>query len=164
MTAFQDVVLRSIIQSDVPEQIGFGEVSREVWGECALTMKERLREFFELAALGINIVVNGQERDFNEEETTDILMPAVSFRVTPSVVDWLNPELDYIGHTFIKEETVKVVRMKGKQRVVLQKKMNKHCLRIGPNAMYVTKFRIPGTELPDYIVDPHYSKLATLID
>ena len=164
-TAFQDLVLKSICNRNVSVQLGFGEIGREEWGQCALQVKEKLRELMELADIGVNVIVLSQERDFSEEESSDMIMPMVSSRVTPSVVDWLNPSVDYIGHTFLKEITEKVTEMKGKQKIVRNKASIKWCMRVGPHPVYVTKFRIPrGNTLPEYIVDPTYDKIKELID
>lgn len=164
-TAFQDVVLKSIVNRTVSVQLGFGEIGREEWGQCALQVKEKLRELMELADAGVNVVILSQERDFSEEESSDMIMPMVSSRVTPSVVDWLNPSVDYIGHTFLKEVSERVTEMKGKQKIIRNKTAIKWCMRVGPHPVYVTKFRIPrGNILPEYIVDPNYDKIKELID
>ena len=165
VTSYQDLVLRGIIQRDIPEQLGFAEVGRDEWGECALTMKERLREFLELSDIGVNVVVLGQERNFTEEESSDVLLPTVSFRVTPSIADWLNPELDYICQTFKKQVREKVVTMKGKKKLVKYVEKIGYCLRTGPHPIYVTKFRVPrGNEIPEFLVSPSYEDLVKIID
>ena len=164
-TAFQDTVLQSIVQRKLPEQMGFAEVGKDEWGQCALKMKECLRCLMDLADLGINIVVLAQERDFSEDNTSDMLLPTVASRVTPSVVDWLNPEVDYIGHTFLKQVTIKKATKKGKESVIRSEEVIKYCLLTGPHPVYVTKFRIPrGNKLPEYLMDPDYTQIAALID
>ena len=164
-TAFQDVVLRSVTQRELSVQLGFAEIGRDEWGQCALRMKEKLQEFLDVADTGCHTLVLAQERDFSEEEASDMILPMVSSRVTPSVVDWLNPSVDYIGHTFIKEVTEKVTVMKGKQKIIKTKTAIRYCMHTAAHPVFVTKFRVPrGTIIPEYLIDPTYDSIAKLID
>jgi hypothetical protein len=39
-----------------------------------------------------------------------------------------------------------------------------YCLRTEPHEVFQTKFRMPGDDIPDCIVDPTYDKVVSLIN
>lgn len=164
LTSFQDLVLAEILGVDqVPEQKSWGFASREQYGACTRDCKQVLRA---LLNLGCNVVVVAQERNFNEDTDNGFLLPSVASAVSPSLAGWLNPAVDYIGRTIIRQKTeqrkVKVAG-KVKTREVVTDGVE-YCLHVGPSPVYMTKFRMPkGIPLPDVIVDPTYDKMLKLI-
>lgn len=162
-TGLQDLVLKSILGlSDLPPQGSWGMASQQDWGQCALQTKEHLRR---LLNLDCNVVIIAQEREFNTDSESDIIMPYVGSALTPSTAGWLNTACDYIVQTFIRRETqVRVAKIGGKSIETKQTTGKvQYCLRTGPDPVYTTKFRIPrGLALPEVIVDPDYDKLMAL--
>ena len=128
---------------------------------------ERLRCLLDVADLrGKNVAIIAHERAFNTEGEGDLLFPHVGASLTPGVASWLDGAVDYIGQCFIREEVVtKNVSMAGKT-VAMEEKTgsSEYCLRVGPHSVFKTGFRVPvGTELPDVIVNPTFSKINKLI-
>lgn len=164
-SSLQDHILRDILDlSELPTQKSWGMATRQQYGECSLRMKESFRAILNLSC---NVVIVAQEREFNTEgDNEDLLMPFVASALSPSVVGWLNPAVDYICQTFIRGKTKRVETKIGKKTVTRLKKVSgvEYCLRTGPHEVYTTGFRIPkGFELPDVIVDPTFDKINKLI-
>jgi len=163
-SGLQDLKLKEILEIDeLPPQLEWGTASREDWGQCALQTKETLRA---LLSLKCNVVIVAQERNFNTDEDSDsIIMPTVGSALTPSITGWLNPTCDYIAQTFIRNKTVSKTRKVGKKRVREDVRVPgvDYCLRVGPDEVFTTKFRVPGGIDEDIIVDPSYDKIIELI-
>ena len=141
--------------------------SREQWGQCALQMKELLRLLLKLTC---HVVIIAQEREFNNDDEGDLLMPFVASALSPSVVGWLNPACDYIGQMFIRRRfIIKESKVKTKKGVKIIKtqvptKGVDYCMRVGPDAVFTTKFRLPkGSILPEVLVDPSFGVIDKLI-
>jgi hypothetical protein len=170
-SGLQDLVLMEILgREDMPAQKSFGMASQKQYGECTLRCKEIFRT---LLNLDKHVVIVAQERDFNTDgEASDLLMPFIASGLTPSLVGWLNPAVDYICQTFIRpmmtERVVKIGSGKGAREKVIREPVKgkvEYCLRTAPDPVYTTKFRIPrGRDLPQVIVDPDYDKLDALIN
>lgn len=172
-SSLQDLVLKETIGlSDVPLALyraaGRGEswsvVSRQQYGQVAIQMKEMLRAILDLTEC--NKVIIAQEREFNTEDSGELLAPYVGSAVTPSVVGWLNPAVDYICQTFIRGKTKERKSTIGKKSVTRQQRVKgvDYCLRTGPHDAYITGFRVPkGTVLPEVIIDPTFEKINQLI-
>lgn len=163
-TAFQDLVLRQVLDlEELPAQRTWGMAKRDDWMQCGTQTKEYLRSFLALHELGLNVIILAQERDFGTDGDMDLLMPCVASALQPGVVGWLNPEVDYIGQTFIREQfAAKTIKVAGKKKSTTQKTGGtEYCLRVGPHPVYTTKFRTPkGRELPEVLVDPTYESIA----
>jgi hypothetical protein len=164
-SGLQDLVLKEILGLDeLPPQLSWGLATQQDYGQCSLQMKEILRA---LLSQSQNVVIVAQERDFNTDGGSDsLVLPYVASALSPSVVGWLNPAVDYIGQTFIRPRMVKEdIKIGGKKKSVTRKgKGVEYCLRTAPDSVYTTKFRLPkGRNLPDVIVDPSYAKLEALI-
>jgi hypothetical protein len=163
-SGLQDQVLKEILGlEELPAQKGWGMASQQQYGQCSLQCKELLRA---LLGLSCNVVIVAQEREFNTEADSELIMPFVGAGMTPSVTGWLNTAVDYIAQTFLRQrEVTKEAKIGGK--VVPTKVKTKeveYVLRVGPDPVYTTKFRLPrGTPLPDVVVDPTYDKLIALI-
>ncbi|MCK9569133.1 ATP-binding protein [Candidatus Pacearchaeota archaeon] len=164
----QDLVLKEILGlEELPAQKSWGMATREQYGQCSLQTKERLRALLDLStkANKMNVVIVAQEREFNTEDNSSLLMPFVASALTPSVVGWLNPACDYIGQTFIRQkEVIKKVKIAGKVKERRTTDGVEYGLRTAPDPTFTTKFRLPkGTPVPDVIVDPDYDKIYALI-
>lgn len=165
-TYLQDMVLREILGlNQLPAQRSWGMAAREQWGQCTLQTKELLRALLDQG--GCNFVICAQEREFNTESESDVIMPYVGSALTPSVTGWLNPACDYIGQCFIREAMEeKVVKVGGKKvKRLVKSGKSEYCLRTGPDPVYTTKFRTPKNHLlPEVIVDPDYNKILKIIE
>lgn len=164
-SSLQDMVLKELLGlEELPPQGSWGMASREAWTQCALKTKEWMRVLLQLQA---HVVITAQEREFNVENDSDLLMPYVASALTPSVTGWLNPACDYITQTFIRESFTTKATKVGDKTIKRREKTGavEYCLRTGPDPVYTTKFRLPkGKELPLAVVDPTYSKLERLIE
>jgi hypothetical protein len=163
-SSLQDIILKEILGlEELPVQKSWGLASRDQYGQCGIQTKEYLRG---LLGLTCNVVILAQEREFNVENESALLMPFVGSSMTPSTVGWFNPLCDYIVQTFLREQIVEKSVKVGDKVMKKQHKTGKveYCIRTAPDPIYTTKFRVPkGTELPDIIADPDYSKIIELI-
>ena len=163
-SGLQDLILKEVVGlAEIPAQLGWGVASQQQWGQVALQLKERLRG---LLGLPQHVIVTAQEREFNTDSESALLMPYVGSGLTPSATGWLNTAVDYICQTFIRQKTTVVETKIGTKTTRINKpaKGVEYCLRTGPHEVYTTKFRIPkGNPLPDEIVDPSFDKFLKLI-
>lgn len=166
VTGFADLVLAEILGVDrVPEQGSWGMAKREHYAQLGLQVKTHLRALLDTP---LNVVIVGQERAFDtDEDSSDVLMPYVSVAATPAVAGWIAPAVDYMCQTF-KREQVKITEKKLGDKVIQSKvKTDKRefCLRVGPDSVYITKFRVPPeVNLPHIVTDPSWSKIRHLIE
>lgn len=166
VTGYSDLMLKRILNlEDVPAQMGWGTATQQQYGELGAGLKERLRD---LLSLSCNVVINSQERESNTEgDKHEMLMPSVSFALTPSVAGWLGPAVDYLVYSFVRMGKVpsgKKIKVGGKEVDILVEEPE-FCLRVGPHPVYATKFRVSRKfKLPDVITDPSYEKIAALIE
>lgn len=139
----------------------WGSMTKQDYGDVAAYMKEWLKNYRDLAELGIEMVFLAQEKSFNageDESEDDQLTPEVAPDVGPSVMKALTAMVSVIGNTFIRTAYEK--DKGGKKRRVTQ-----YCLRLGPNPVYITKLRKPKSiEVPDFIVDPTYEDVVDIIE
>ena len=165
VSGLQDRVLAEILDLDeIPAQKSWGLASQQQYGQCTLQCKELLRKILDLK---MHRVLVAQERDFNTEGDSDLLLPYVASALSPSLVGWLNPACDYICNTFIRPKMVEVEAKIGGKTKKIQKQTDQveYCLRTGADSVYTTKFRQPkGKQLPKVIVDPTFDKLFKLIN
>lgn len=172
VTGLQNLVMKEILNlGEQPvalyRRAGKGEswgiASKQDYGQAVIRMKELLRV---LLSLDCNVIIVGQEREFNVEEEGELLMPFVGCSVFPKVAEWLSPACDYICQTFIRQRTTTKSVTVGKKSIATKVKAKgvDYCLRTGPDATYTTKFRLPrGSKLPDVLIDPTYTKILKLI-
>jgi len=164
-SSLQDMILKEIMGIDeLPAQKSWGMASRDQYGQCSLQTKERLRALLNLK--DCNVVILAQEREFNTESDGSLLMPYTGSALTPSVTGWLNPACDYICQTFIRQRTelrtIKIGKKVSKKEQTI--KGVDFCLRVAPDPVFMTKFRLPkGTELPEFLIDPNYEAIDKLI-
>ena len=158
ITGLQDLCMREVrvklrMSPDEPFQ-GFKR-----WGRLSGDMKTWLQSYRELSDI-YNVVYIAHERAFGGEDETedDEMDPAVGARLIPSLGSFVDGACDIIGHSFIRSIKVKDPETKKTG------KKTEYCMRVGPHPIYVTKIRRPSElgPLPEYIVDPTYSKLVDL--
>ena len=163
-SSFQDLVLGKVLGlEETPVQLGWGTATQQQWGTVAAGMKEKLKQLLDLAdTTGCNSLVIAQQREFVPDEGSELVMPYVSSALSPSVVGYLGPAVDYICQTYIRQ---KIVEKKIAGKMVKKKTMDmEYCLRTGPHPIYSTKFRVTkDVKLPVTIVDPTYDKIKGLI-
>ncbi len=164
VTGFQDLVMKEILGiEEMPPQSSWGIATQQQYGQCTLQLKILLRK---LLGLPCNVVIVAQEREFNNDNESDLIMPTVGAALSPSATGWLNTACSYICQTFIRQRTeTKQIKVGTKTvpREVNVKGVD-YCLRTAPDPIYTTKFRVPrGSELPDIIVDPDYKKIIKLV-
>jgi hypothetical protein len=169
VTKFQDLLVKKVGGlKEIPAQLNWGILTQSDWGVVSNELKEHIRQLLRLCQQGCNIVVLGGERGLNtENENVSILMPTVMIALTPSSMGWLHEVCDYNVHTFIRRKTItKTITVAGKA-VTKETPVAgvDYCCRIGADAVYQVKFRVPkGTPLPEIIVDATYEKLKRLIE
>jgi hypothetical protein len=163
-TGLQDRCLMEILGlSEIPVQKGWGIAKQQEWAQVGLQTKEYLRG---ILGLSCNVVVIAQERNFNDDSTSDLITPTVGAALSPSTTGWLNSAVDYLANTFIRQKTEEVVTKVGEKSLVTRKPVKgvEYCLRTAPDPVFTTKFRVPkGYDLPDVIVDPTYEKIMEII-
>ena len=165
LSGLQDMILVEVLSlKERPVQLSWGIAKQEQWGEVANLVKHRLRSLLNLTT---NVVIVAQERAFDfDEEDDSVLMPYVASGVTPSIVGWLNPAVDYIVQTYKQQNQVeKITKLKGKTvKKMVPGEGVEYRMRIGPHSVFTTKFRKPkGGELPQSIIDPTYDKVMEYI-
>ncbi len=165
----QEIITREVLEVDeLPAQGSWGMASREKWGQIALQTKERLRALINLAERDdvCDVVITAQEREFNNEGDSEIIAPYVGAALAPSVTNWLNPACDYIAQTVLRPQMKETVVTVGKKKIRKKVKTGKtvFSLRVSPDEVYTTKFRLPkGTKLPDFLDDATYPAIRALI-
>ncbi len=171
-SGLQDRILAEILNlEELPPQKSWGMARKQDYGQCGLQCKELMRSLLSLP--GTNSVIVAHEKDFSNDDATDdgVAVPFVAAGMMPSIVAWLNGSVDYICQTYIRQkESVKLVKSPGsKEPVEIRTKLKgqvEFCLRTAPDAVYMTKFRMPMERrhlIPASIVDPNYDKLMQII-
>lgn len=171
-TGLQDYSMREILNiEEMPAQLSFGIAAREQWDASNGQCKEILRAMLNLDCHG---VVLAQERDFNEKVSSragDTQTPAIGAGLTPGLATWLAPTCDYVCQTYKRSEMEETTQTVGEgddaiiTTVEVPTGKTQYCARVGPSDTVMTKFRVPEeTDLPNFIVDPSYSKFMKLIN
>jgi hypothetical protein len=164
LTALQDMAVCEVGNfSEAPAQGSWGLLEQQQWGQVASQVKESLRP---LLSLPCNVVLVAQERYFNTDSKDPRIKPYVASALTPSTVGWVNPAVDYICQTFIRDVPMEVDEDDEDDEPSLVVPDLEYCLRVAPHTLYASKFRKPkgGQERPEYIVDPDYDKIVQLIN
>ena len=166
-TKYKTVVLDTITQM---QNFGLSKVkldikgnseapmTRPMWGELSAIMKNLLLMYRELPSI---LVMNAQDRTESVEDGSgdiylDELDPAVGPAVIPSIAGVVNPAVNILGQTFIKEVRVqkegKIIRKIGWR------------LRLGPHPYYITKLRsTKNIKIPSSIKNPTYEKIQNIL-
>lgn len=138
----------------------WGVMTKQQWGEVAGYMKTWITNFRDLP---LEVVFTAQQRTFNvgeDGENEGELDPEVGPSLSPSVMNHLCAAAQVIGCTFIR--TVKKSVGIGKKK--REKEVQEYCIRLGPSASYITKFRKPRSiSLPDFLTNPTYEDILETI-
>ena len=171
---FRDMRIAEILGlKEVAVQKGWGFATRDQWVECSNSMKQMLRPILWLGRQRkLNVVIIAHEQNFTAEETggksSDLLRPNIGPALGKSVCDFINAECDFIGQTHIREQTATKINTVNGKEVPYEVKTGKaeYCLRIAPTEFYQAGFRVsPKVKLAvDYLVDPTYAKIMSVIN
>lgn len=133
--------------------------SQRDMGEATKLMHTWLYNYRDLKEDGINIVYLAHDRiRESDSDTEDAISPEVGPNLMPGITKALLGAVDVVGVTFIR-----VTKEKKKLGVDPRRSVD-YCLRIGPHEVYNTKIRVPkDTEIPEFITDPSYDKLVSVI-
>jgi hypothetical protein len=165
-SGLQDIITRELLNlNEIPVQLTWGMATQSQWGQIGIQVKERLRTLLNLQG---NVVIVAQERDFNVDGDSEVLLPYVASALMPSIVGWLNPAVDYICQTFIRNETVekrgaKIAGVATTSKIKTGK--IEYGLRVKPDDVYTIKFRMPKgwTFQPEVLIDPSFDKVMKII-
>lgn len=155
VSGLQDLTLKEILGVDeLPAQKGWGLATQQQWGQSTAQCKEYLRALLSLEG---NVIVIGQERTFGGRDDgmdPELVKPTVGAAVTPSLSSWLNPACDYVLQTFKRPRTIKKVAKIGGKEIVTEERGKgvDYCARCEPHDVFMTKFRLPGKVVPEFIL------------
>lgn len=169
MSQLQQLAIRKVLEDKGkdPDKAGeWGVMTKQDWGTVASMMKSWI---INLRDLPMHVVFIAQDRTFNvgEEDEANGLEPEVGPGLSPSIAKHLNAAVHVIANTFIRRRLVMVKIKKPEKGKPPRKEVEKieYCMRIGPNATYITKMRKPkAITLPSVLVDPTYEKLMAIIN
>lgn len=165
MTQIQQLIVEEISgvkANKSGKQAGdWGTMTKQDWGEVSSRMKSWITDIKELP---LEVVFIAQDRTFNtetEEGSDDgAIDPEIGPRLSPSISSHLCAAVSVVGNTFIRD---RVVKLKVKNKVVERTK-KEYCIRLGPNAYYITKIRKPRSiEMPEFLVNPTYETMLEII-
>lgn len=138
----------------------WGVMTKQQWGEVAGYMKTWITDFRDLP---METVFLAQQRTFNVDEDGNNegeIDPEVGPSLSPSVMHHLCAASSVIGCTFVRTRTIK----KKVNKKTIKKEKTEYCVRLGPSASYITKFRKPrNISLPDFLTDPTYEEILETI-
>lgn len=162
VTQLQQLIVSEIHDSKNTDKAAgdWGTMTKQDWGTVASKMKIWITNYRDLP---MEVVFIAQDRTFNlddDENPDSDLNPEVGPALSPSISKHLCAAVSIIGHTFIRNRMVKK-KIKGRTR---EREVKEYCLRLGPSASYITKFRKPKSiELPGFLVDPTYEDILETI-
>ena len=156
---------------EAPAQKGFGMYSRDHYRDTSSALKLMLSRLLDISNKSqMNTVIIAQEANLVREDDDkggDLIKPVIASAVGKSLADFINAECDYIGQCCKREEVRQVETTVGKNKITINQPTGKvrYYLRVGPHAVYYTGFRqhIGTPELPDFVLDPDYTKIVELI-
>jgi hypothetical protein len=129
-------------------------LSRKDWGQVSGGMTTWLGHYRDLVAQGHHIVFTAHERTTTGEDSPEEQIdPSIGPQLMPSVASFICGAVDVLGHTFVRERSIK---KDGKKLRKVE-----YGLRIGPHGYYNTKVRSPRDYTPpDVIVDPSFESIV----
>ena len=144
------------------EQLDWGSMTMQDYGDLAALMKEKITLFRNLSigvSISLEVVFLAQERvTNNESDDSTVLLPEVGPALTPSIASHLNAAVTVIASTYIKRRRRKLKNNKDEIIPI-------YALRIGPSPIYTTKVRKPrAVELPPDIDDPTWKDVVDIIE
>lgn len=137
------------------------QTSQRDFGQAGALLVEWMLNYRDLQEDGINIVFLSHDRitSIETEDDADVIIPEVGPRLMPSVASAIVGSVNVVGNTYIRETITKPKKV-GERTI----RKTEYCLRIGPHGYYTTKIRKPKKfDLPEFIVDPSYDKLISII-
>lgn len=137
------------------------QTSQRDFGQAGALLTEWMLNYRDLQEDGINVVFLSHDRitSIDTEDDADVIIPEVGPRLMPSVASAIVGSVNVVGNTYIRE-TITKPKKAGEKTI----RKTDYCLRIGPHGYYTTKIRKPKKfELPEFIVDPTYDKLISII-
>lgn len=137
------------------------QVSQRDFGQASGLMVQWLYNFRDLRDIGINVVFlcHDKVQEHDTDDDTDMILPEVGPRLMPSLAGAVCGMVNIVGNTYIKEVITKSRKAGEKPHREVQ-----YCLRVGPHGYYTTKIRRPkDLPIPEFIVDPTYGKLVSVI-
>lgn len=147
------------------------KIWKEVWNQTADDMKKFLGGVLAIPSMfEMCSVINSHEANLTHDDGgsgSDILKPNVASAIGRSVSEFLNAEASYVGQLLIRETYE--VQKSGEGIAEMEVKVKtgtEYVMRIGPDAVYRTKFRRPITvtsPLPDFLVNPTYERMLSVI-
>lgn len=139
----------------------WGVMKKQEWGEVSGYLKTWITNFRDL---DLEVVFVAQDRAFNvldDDDDIGELDPEMGPSLSPATKSHLCAAVSVIGHTFVRTRTV-TRKLRNKKET--KKEVTEYCLRLGPSASYITKFRKPKkVSLPDFLIDPNYEDILETI-
>lgn len=164
VTMWQQMKIEEIVGAKA-EKMGkqptdWGVMKKQEWGQVSGYLKTWITNFRDL---DMEVVFIAQDRAFNvldDDDDIGELDPEVGPSLSPATKSHLCAAVSVIGHTFVRSrEVVRKIRKKE-----VKKEVTEYCLRLGPSASYITKFRKPKkVSLPDFLIDPNYEEILETI-
>lgn len=150
-----------------------GKEWKDVWQQCSYDMSKMLSAILDIPRIHeCCIVVNSHEANltYNSEDSdksSEMLKPNISSAIGKAVADFLNAEVSYMGQLLIRDKfEMGVEKMGDIESPVKVKTGTEYVMRVGPDAVYRTKFRRPLTvtkPLPDFITNVTYEGIIKVI-
>lgn len=134
--------------------------SQRDMGQATGLMNTWNYNYRDLRDVGINVVFLAHDRlrEVDTDDGVDAITPEVGPNLMPNVGKTLMGAVNIIGYTYIAEVSEK--KVPGKKAEVRKE----YRMLLGANSVYNTKVRSPKENAtPEFIVDPNYDKLVTVI-
>jgi hypothetical protein len=165
-SGFQDLIVKEVGGfTEIPAQKGWGTLTIQQYGTVSQQFKEYVRA---LLSLRCNVLILAHQRVFEPSEGSVVTEQVIGAALLPSITNWLNGAVDYLGQTFKRPLlATRAVKIAGAtQNQTYKTGKMEYCVRVGPHEVYQTKFRVPGGLADDVlVVSPHdgYDKIMEVI-
>lgn len=151
-----------------------GKEWKDVWTQTSADMQKLLGAVLSVPDNNdLCVVINCHEanltydKDEGNSSTSEFLKPNISSAVGKAVAEFMNAEVSYLGQMLIRDKyEEREEKMGDVSNTVKVRTASEYVMRIGPDAVYRTKFRRPLTvtkPLPDFIIDPNFEKIIKII-
>ena len=139
----------------------WGTMTKKDWGEVASRLKTWITNYRDL---DMEVIFLAQDRLFNVSDDDEVveedLEPEMGPALSPAVMKHLCAAVSVVANTTVRTTTKK----RGLGKKAKEVEVTEYCLRLGPNASYITKFRKPKkVSLPDFLIDPTYENILETI-
>lgn len=145
---------------------------KDVWTQCSSDMQKMLGALLSVSDnYDICTVVNSHEANMTYDDgsttSSDFLKPNISSDIGKAVSNFLNAEVSYMGQMLIRDKFEEREEKQGDISLPIRVKVgSEYVMRIGPDAVYRTKFRRPLSvtkPLPDFLANPSYDLIVKII-